>query len=94
MADKIFDPQFPLPPIEDAKYSEEQQRGLASDPADTIINDVINPGTPIQLQPPANIIVVDQIQRTADDGTLTTDLVLEVQNTPGAIDYEARVSRL
>lgn len=87
MANKKIDPRIYLPPI-DHEYREEFTQagdydGLASDEAQTIT---------AGLYPPENIFVVDQIARKGADGRTVVDLVLEVEDMPGASEYEVRVS--
>lgn len=48
--------------------------------------------TPGTLQTPQYVNVVSQTVRFTADGRSVVDVVLDVENVPGAINYEVRVS--
>lgn len=46
-----------------------------------------------ELQPPDSMTVVSQTLRTAKDGSQVVDVVIEVPDVPGAVNYEVRISK-
>lgn len=46
------------------------------------------------LYAPDYLTVIEQVLRTAPDGTQTVDVVLEVSDVAGARDYELRVTKV
>lgn len=45
------------------------------------------------LKAPSWLVVVEQIVRVAPDGRTTVDVTLEVENIPGALNYEVRLAK-
>lgn len=92
MADKKIDPRLYIPLVEGYDYDDpflerESAEGGTSDGEEINLSEV-NAG----LQPPGSVMVVDQIFRKGADGKILVDLVLEVEDMPGATEYEVRLA--
>lgn len=90
MADKKVDPRLYIPLVEGYSYDEPLQGDVgAGEPAQDDYSDLdISAG----IQPPSSVMIVDQIFRKSPDGSTVVDLVLEVEDVPGAQEYEVRVA--
>jgi len=90
MPRNTFDPRLELPPVVGIEYDKDyigtDAVGIPSD--DPI---VITP-IPEGLLPPDSITVLDQVIRQGAGGKDVVDLIIEVQDMPGATEYEVRVS--
>lgn len=89
MADKKIDPRLYIPLVEGYSYDDPI---LELNSVEGV--QVVEPPVEIDegLQPPSSIYVVDQIYRKGADGRVVVDLVLEVEDMPGAQEYEVRVA--
>lgn len=87
---KKIDPRIYLPPV--AGYSHEQQFGMEfggpGEAYDFEIPAPIREG----LQPPDSIDIVEQVYRKDASGRTVVDLVIEVQDMPGATEYQVRTA--
>lgn len=46
-----------------------------------------------ELDAPSSLTIVSQTVRTAPDGRQVVDIVIEVEDIPGALNYELRVTK-
>lgn len=88
MAKKI-DPRVYMPPVEGYEY-EESSRVPFTDATPSRLEPP--PGTGEGLQPPSNVTIVEQIFRKDAAGKTVVDLIIEVEDMPGATEYEIRTS--
>lgn len=84
-----FDPRHELPPVIGAKYDEDIMPVPPVDDSPPIV--IIDPVTG-RLLPPGKITIVEQIIRQGTGGKEVVDIVIEVEDMPGATEYEVRVS--
>lgn len=91
MADKKIDPRLYIPLVEGYTYADPILDAQPTDASSDEI-EVTLPGVDDGLQPPTDIMVVDQIFRKGADGRIVVDLVLEVEDMSGAAEYEVRVA--
>ena len=56
----------------------------SDEPDEDVPNDI--------LEPPGSFEIVSQTVRTAPDGRQVVDIVIEVEDMPGASDYEFRIT--
>jgi len=91
MVTKKIDPRVYMPPVEGYEYQED---ALASEVEATTSDETLylDGAGAIGLQPPENITIVEQIVRKASDGRSLVDLVIEVEDMPGATEYEVRTA--
>lgn len=89
MPKNTFDPRLALPPVIDAEYDDrdkERIQGYGSDMPEFLV-------PPNQsLRPPENIRILEQIVRQGVGGKDIVDLIIEVEDVPGATQYEVRVT--
>lgn len=45
------------------------------------------------LEPPSEFVILSQTVRTAPDGTQVVDVVIEIEDMPGAVDYQPRITK-
>lgn len=90
----IIDPSLFLPPgVVDFNYRIDDDGGggpefASADSGETII--VIDPKGP--LRPPNYISIVSQTIHVLPTGALYVDVVIEIEDVPGAVKYEARLA--
>lgn len=90
MPRNTFDPRLDLPPVAGIEYDEDYiGADVVGGPSDEpVIISPINDG----LLPPDSITILDQVIRRGAGGKDVVDLIIEVQDMPGATEYEVRVS--
>ena len=101
----VIDPAFFLPPdvigvivSETSAPSEREEDEILEA---IVVNDVETGGEDISnpddaedaLVPPSWLIVANQTARIAPDGNSVIDVVIELENIPGSINYELRVTK-
>lgn len=90
MTNKEIDPRFYVPPVADFEYKDTSGNTSEGAAAPTDLTIPVTPTT--GLQPPETVTVIEQITRKGADGRSVVDLVVEVQDMPGATEYEVRVA--
>jgi hypothetical protein len=91
MATQKIDPRIYVPPVENYEYKEASDTAFG---AGVAVEELSLPATSTTtgLMPPENITIIDQIVRKGPDGRTVVDLVIEVQDMPGATEYEVRTA--
>lgn len=84
-----FDPRLELPPVVGARYDDDY---IANDVIAGHGEAVVVSPLPSGLLPPGSITVLEQVVRQGAGGKDVVDLVIEVEDMPGATEYEVRVS--
>lgn len=100
----VVDPNFYVPPgITDVRTQTNEERGAiqpgsrgveGGDGIDieyTFDNPDLDPAG--MLRPPAWMKVISQVVRQGPAGQQVVDVILEVEDVPGADDYQVRVSK-
>lgn len=90
MTSKKIDPRHFMPPIEGYEHADVDVSGSAAYGAPDSGGGGGSDTTPEELSPPDNLYVVDQVFRRAADGRTVVDLVFEVDDVDGAMEYEIR----
>lgn len=88
MADKKIDPRLYAPLVAGYEYEDDSETTFVEDSA--VVLDV--PVTSTGLQPPDTVTIIEQVFRKGADGRTVVDLVIEVEDVPGAQTYEVRTS--
>lgn len=89
MPKNTFDPRLTLPPVVDAEYENKDTAGVITYQTD--MPEFLIPPT-YRLRPPEHVVLVEQIVRQAPGGKDVVDLIFEVEDVPGASEYEVRVT--
>jgi hypothetical protein len=98
--DEVGDFEYPADPLEqDVEYDYDVEEALTGDFLgydDELESDVyiVDEGESEYYElpdTPNTITVIDQIIRTGTNGMQVVDLILDVEEVPGAIDYQFRV---
>lgn len=87
---KKIDPQIYMPPVEGYEYKEDLAYGGMESYGDGELDVPIT--TPEGLLPPQDVRIVEQIFRRDAAGKTVVDLIVEVEDMPGATEYEIRTS--
>ena len=101
----VIDPNFFLPPnIIDMRHpietdpnqedGDEDTGGAGEVSENDNVIDVPTGETTSGLYPPDNITIVSQEVHVGADGTSVVDVVIDVQDSPGAVSYDVRLTRL
>lgn len=90
MATKKIDPRVFVPLVSGYEHEERDFQVPTGGQGDAYEGPISTTG----LQPPESVMVVDQVFRKGADGKTVVDLVLEVEDVPGASEYEVRTSRI
>lgn len=89
MPRNTFDPRHELPPVIGVEYDSEVTGALPSAPASEQIITLPPAGG---LRPPGSITVIESRVRQGPGGKDVVDLIIEVEDMPGATEYEVRVA--
>lgn len=84
---KTIDPRLEMPPVVEFEYGEDDIDYI---PLDSEVQITVPPLT--GLMPPNNIEIVEQRLRRNKGGKDVVDLIIEVEDVPGADEYEVRVT--
>lgn len=94
-----IDPRLIAPPVTGVEYEEKQDisyeySGAGSELVDlaTIVDAPVAENTSSSLQPPHSVVLVKQTARVSDSGQIVVDVLLEVEEVPGAAEYEVRMA--
>lgn len=101
-----IDPAFPMPEGMDpqvwqrAEYSSIQPGGVpiegngvnGVDSDTTIVED--DSDAPETVPTPDNLVISGQVLRRAQDGTIVVDIIVDVDEVPGAENYEFRLTKV
>lgn len=89
MASKNLDPRLELPPIAGLEYDDKEiEYRIPHDPDISFTMPPISVG----LLPPSNVQIIEQRIRRGQGGKDVVDLIIEVEDMPGATEYEVRVT--
>lgn len=98
----VIDPRLPAVPVKEVKYEERDfDYGEFPEIVEVVTNiedteyvyddpDGISLEPENLLRPPATVSVISQTVRITSAGTQTVDIVIEVEDVPGASEYERR----
>lgn len=89
MPRNTFDPRHELPPVIGAEYDSEVTGTLAPTSANEQIITLPPAGG---LRPPGRITVIESRVRQGPGGKDIVDLIIDVEDMPGATEYEVRVA--
>lgn len=87
---KKIDPKIYMPPVAGYEYKESFTDGGGEGSSAPHVE--LPNSTPEGLQPPQNVRVVEQVYRRDAAGKTVVDLIIEVEDMPGATEYEIRTS--
>lgn len=88
MASNNIDPRLEMPPVVGLEYEEREIDYIPVEPDISFTMPPISLG----LLPPNNVTVVEQRIRRGTGGKDVVDLIIEVEDMPGATEYEVRVT--
>lgn len=97
-----IDPRLPLPNIRGAQYKEEEEvysfetdQDIQNVDESSLPPEVINGGDVIveyTIDPPTEFSVDSQTVKLSGDGSQTVDVVINIGDVPGAVEYELRIA--
>ena len=95
-----LDPRLPIPPVKGVEHKEEAYRTLPDQEIGSItevsFEELDGVAPPVQevgsLLPPDGVVVLSQTARMTDTGQIVIDVLLDVSDTPGAVEYEVRMA--
>lgn len=87
MSNKI-DSRIYLPPVAGYEYLDDVKE-TEYDSAD---DSPVLVTAPQGLQPPSSVNVIEHVYRKGADGRTLVDIVIEVEDMPGATEYEVRTA--
>ena len=92
----LVDPMFIVPPGSEDEFA--YSRSIADDDLllDEEFLDGFDPGVSdiIELEVPEDFEVVEQKLRRVDSGQQVVDIVIEIQEIEGAINYEVQITKV
>jgi hypothetical protein len=93
---KILNPNFPIPPggDEDFVYDDEFDLEDGDAGGDGTGEDGEDDGEFDELPIPEDFSVVGQVVRTTQGGQAVVDLILEVEDIPGVVQYDWHVAAI
>lgn len=99
MSNIEIDPRLIAPRVTGVEYEEKQEvayeySGAGSELVDlaVVVDSPVAETTSSLLQPPHSVVLVSQNARMSDSGQIVVDVLLEVEEVPGAAEYEVRMA--